>query len=129
MNAIRSVIDRLPFRWLLGIAIAYTIALVVGTHLPADVPPPAIFDYDKIIHFLAYFGLGVLWICVMHRWAVNPRYVGRRLVLAGVPWIIADELLQIPVGRHCDVFDMLADLLGLGCAWLVCRGIFGEHSV
>ena len=53
---------------------------------------------------------------------LTPRRAGLVLMVVAV-YGAADELLQIPVGRHADLYDWLADcagaLIGLGLLWTV----------
>lgn len=95
--------------WLLA---CYWIALFVGTHTPRAVPLPEVRNADKVAHLVAYFGLAML--CALYaalRWGTRR---GHALKIAGILAVYAalDELLQIPVGRTCDVMDWLADMTG-----------------
>lgn len=104
---------------LVGLALAvYWIALFVGTHIPLPEFEELPKSSDKAMHFAAYAGLSFLiglWISARRALTVRI-YV---LVFAAtVVYAVLDELLQIPVGRSCDVLDILADwagsLIGLG---------------
>lgn len=115
-------------RWaprLAGLALAvYWIALFVGTHIPVNVQ--FVWSWtDKLIHGGAYFGLAAL----LTAWSVLSGKSWRPWVIAAAlsAYGIADELLQIPVGRHADVSDWLADTLGavtgVGVAWSLLKSL------
>ena len=95
-------------RYLLGWLLAlYWIALFMGTHSP--VPPSEVAlpeGSDKLIHFVAYFGLA----CLLGLFRGTQKWASSFAIIAVFAMI--DELLQIPVGRSCDVADGLADWLG-----------------
>lgn len=99
-----------------GFVAAYWIAMFVGTHIPN---PEAIIGpevSDKLLHFVAYFGLASLLIgrrrLLASQWP-TPRQLSRLLILVGV-YAAVDELLQLVPGinRHADVWDALADGAG-----------------
>ena len=108
------------------VLIAYWCLMFVGTHVP-KVPDALEQVSDKTLHFLAYCGLSVLLVIDA---AARRRVTGRLLIgfaaLCAV-YGIADELLQIPVGRSADVRDWLADMRGVatGMAVIVVAGWFG----
>jgi VanZ family protein len=97
----------------------YAVTLAVTTHLPG-VRVPSKFEYtDKIIHLSAFAGLTVL---------VSLALRPRRLWLAGLALMAyagADEWTQQFFQRNTDVFDWIADSIGiwvaLGLVWLVRR--------
>lgn len=96
---------------------AYWLACFIATHLP-KVPSAVEAVSDKTWHFVAYSILSVLL-----AWALSRRYRGVFYHSGVVMGIIAvygviDEVLQIPVGRHCDLHDWMADMIGAicGCA-------------
>ena len=100
----------------------FWLALFVGTHLPKV---PSVFHRtsDKTLHFLAYCGLGLLlmWVRPGSRpWWKHSIGVFVTVAVYGA----IDELLQIPVGRICDVQDWLADMLGCALAVVVSGGIY-----
>lgn len=111
----------------------YWIALFIGTHVPLDSIPEGIQPSDKLMHFLAYAGLNVLfgcWVATRHSfgwiWAVG-------MLLLSAVYGAADELLQIPVGRQCALDDWIADVLGSIMGLAIFTGILaylrrGERS-
>ncbi|MDX1963329.1 MAG: VanZ family protein [Pirellulales bacterium] len=82
-------------------------------------------DEDKVLHFLAYGGLGLIagawW-----SWGRMPT-LAQFLALGGIliAYAALDEITQIPVGRHADVVDWLFDVAGiisgLLVVWLIWR--------
>lgn len=109
----RGTVTRPPrSRRLLGFTlICYWIALFVSTHVPL---PESTFpgQSDKLAHFAAYALLAFLfglWVSSLQRMrARNYVFVFALMAAYG----IVDELLQTPVGRDTDRYDMLADCIG-----------------
>jgi VanZ family protein len=98
----------------------YWLALFLGTHVPVSLKTGP--GGDKVLHFLAYTGLAFLMALVIggHR----PTWRAFALVLvATLAYGGFDEFSQLLVGRHCDVWDFVADflgtLLGLFAYWVV----------
>ncbi|MBI3837602.1 MAG: VanZ family protein [Planctomycetia bacterium] len=90
----------------------YSLALVVGTHIPN--PPEVIMSgpSDKSLHLAAYAGLAFL---VSLNWFLRQALGWRqRIAILGLLAVFGavDEITQIPVGRECDVFDWTADVAG-----------------
>ena len=91
-----------------------TILVVAACYVPApEVPGPDLPQADKLLHVVAFLGIGLAW-----------RLAGltaRRVLLVGVMLILVTELGQavLPTGRSADVFDGLADALGLGLGLLL----------
>ena len=115
-----TVPHRRRLTYLLAIAlVCYWLIAFAGTHIPipAGVIPRG--GGDKVLHFGGYTILASLlmglrasrgpfgWRSVFVRWAV--------LALYGA----FDEVTQRLVGRHADVADWCADLLGSLCGLLL----------
>lgn len=104
-----------PFRaWCIAGAALFWVAMFIGTHIPKV--PDALQDVsDKTMHFVAYGGLAFLLALTS---AAFQQVSWRRYL-----WVLAiasaygvlDEVLQIPVGRHADVQDWIADTTGAVC--------------
>ena len=81
---------------------------------------------DKVLHFLAYGGLALL----LGIWRGPERWMSSFAIIA--VYAVVDELLQIPVGRSCEVADGVADWLGATAggllAWAVSRRFAGKAS-
>lgn len=117
------LLTRVRARWVGVVLVIYWVQLFVLMHIPLprglDVRP----GMDKLVHFGAYTGLAFLlglWILAYTRDKPGRRWKYQVLAIVGLLlWAIVDELLQIPVNRSADVYDCLADWLG------VVAGFFG----
>lgn len=86
------------------------IALVVWGELAQDQTAMQIeaLAWDKALHFIAYFGLSGLGCLALKEW--------RRVLVGAVSLILfagALEIVQGWVGRDMDIFDELANTLGV----------------
>ncbi|TWT88174.1 VanZ like family protein [Pseudobythopirellula maris] len=98
----------------------YWIAMLVGTHLPAQAPKTNQLVSDKPIHFVAFFGLTLLLVA----WRRARRgTLGVGTIAAAVVVVLVygafDELTQPLFGRVCDLADWLSDTGGAGAAALL----------
>jgi VanZ family protein len=102
-----------PWCWAAHLVLAgYWLMLFGATHYPRVALPTAVPYVDKVAHFVAYGLLSLFYFT-----AANVRHSLRKadfvrgwLVLAS--YGVADELLQIPVGRSCELLDWVADISG-----------------
>jgi VanZ family protein len=101
----------------LAALLGYWGLLFVATHYPRpeQITPQV---SDKFLHFAAYAVLALL--CVL-------ALLARRALRRWDPWVLLgalaaygalDELLQIPVNRHCDLNDWIADMGGVASVLL-----------
>ncbi len=100
-----TVRRRLPaVLWTLGLLAS---CLVPGVYVP-NVP---ILSVDKLVHIGLFLVFGLLWLAL---------YPARRgaVVVWGLGLAVAIEVLQqtLPIGRSGEVFDAVADALGLALA-------------
>ena len=114
----------LPRRRPTLVLLVYWLLAVVATHTPPfrthgpDEPPGL--PWDKLFHFFGYATLAWLLMNALTR----RRRLGVSLLLAigcVAVYGVVDELTQPPFGRHADVWDYAADLLGLAFglgAWM-----------
>ena len=91
---------------------AYWCLLFTATHIP-KVPGVRLQHADKVFHMVAYTGLAFLL-----AWAIPtiPRYRMLNVLMAGLfatTYGIFDEFSQIPFGRQADIFDWVADSIGV----------------
>ena len=105
----KSLKDRAPT----FVLAAYWIALVIGTHLPADQMPNTFSTADKALHIVAYAGLTILLAFTIYRTA--PIKFWEFYLFFGLSLFGAlDEYTQGFVGRMPDVLDWVADVFGIG---------------
>jgi len=100
----------------LAALLAYTLVLVVGTHMPH--PPQELAELagsDKRLHFAAYFVLAGLAAANL---ALRGWFHWRAILTlaCGLATFAAlDEITQPWVGREADLRDWLADQFGMVC--------------
>ncbi len=98
---------------LLVVAISYTIALIVLSliNIP-DIPDLGSTFDDKILHFVAYFILAIIWITYVKPLQSKATY--NKVLIATVALGTLLEVLQLVLNpnRSFDVLDMLANALG-----------------
>lgn len=93
-----------------------TLAIVVGSLLPAPQVEPLFFLSDKLIHALAY-GITFCSFGLFYHYNLYSLIVAR-LVAMGV----AIEIAQGASGlRQFDVFDVVANAVGLLIGWALMR--------
>lgn len=100
----------LPLRVVAILIIVALLALLLGPGTPIE---QNVIGLDKVAHFFA-FGL-VLWAFGV----LFPRRSRIQLAVAAVLFGALTEVLQGMVGRDADLFDLLADSLGIATALLV----------
>lgn len=100
-------------------AVGWTIVLFIGCSLPGNGLPDLSSGRDKWVHVEIFMLFGLLW-------RLNGRSVWW-VLLAGTVYGILIELWQgiMPIGRSCDVYDAVADcvgvVMGIALAWVVTR--------
>lgn len=109
-------------RWvILPLLVLYWTALFTATHLPPR-DAPSVGVPDKLLHFLAYGGLGFLLVLSATTFRpLRPRAFAALLAILAIYGIL-DELLQSVVARTPELFDWLADLAG-GLAGMLAAGL------
>lgn len=109
ITSLKSIKDRAPML----VLAAYWLALVIGTHLPADQVPYGFSAIDKSVHFVAYAGLTILLAFTIYR--MRPVKHWEIYLFIGLSLFGAlDEYTQGFVGRMPDVLDWIADIFGIG---------------
>ncbi len=111
--------------------VCYWSALFVATHIP-KVPSSVAHVSDKLMHYLAYSGLAFLLAAAFTtRWQFRPAHYVTLFSVVAI-YGIADELIQIPVGRTAEVADWIADITGAACglaAFAIVRYFVGKSRV
>ncbi len=108
------------------ILIAIGWCLVGGIWWLSLTPQPPHVDFensDKVGHFLAYGGV-MFWFCLVYR---RP-YTRLAYALALIAMGIAIEYIQRWTGyRSFEVYDMVADALGVLLGWAVALAVPWTH--
>ncbi|MDA0834545.1 MAG: VanZ family protein [Planctomycetota bacterium] len=104
----------------------YWLVLFIGTHvqIPSEVNQVLQEGNDKLIHAGMYALLAILWgtwRSTLTTWTWRETVHG---IIILALYGMADELLQIPVGRNGDFADWLADCFGLCTGFIICGSIF-----
>jgi VanZ family protein len=111
-----------PRVWLAALVVYWTILFVAThwPHWPNDMPMLAGGYVDKILHFAAFGLLALLmvWVVQLHGIRLTTRTLFVLWIVIAV-YGMADELLQLPVGRSCHFYDWLADVVGAASAMWV----------
>jgi hypothetical protein len=121
-------VSRRVAAWLaLGCVSGAAMALASWLLIAPDQSKGFLFDFpykDKVFHILAFGGLTAPAVLVlparyMWFWIAHMGALG-----AGI------EVAQIyaGTGRSASVLDFLADCVGIGAAWLVCRRLRSEEA-
>ena len=109
----RMIAPLIRYHKALGILLAcYWGLWFLGTHLPLPSHGEFPKHSDKGMHLIAYAGLSfllLLWISTIRK--LEFRHFVMVFTVTAL-YAAADELLQIPVNRTCDIYDALADCLG-----------------
>ena len=89
-----------------------SIVIITAVLIPGgNLPDVSIGGYDKLVHL----GMFLVWaLAVQYDFGTEP--VARRVIflVAGLVFSTVTEVLQIVVeGRSFDVYDMIADMIGL----------------
>ncbi|MBI1805348.1 MAG: VanZ family protein [Ignavibacteriae bacterium] len=98
-------------------AILWAMLIFIGSSIPAKAfPMLKIFDFDKLIHVVIFFGFGTLVYRALAPSIGNPTFSWRRAIVAILvvgAYGILDEFHQSFVpGRTPDIWDATADTIG-----------------
>tara|TARA_B100000945_G_scaffold159034_1_gene127723 strand:- start:1683 stop:2006 length:324 start_codon:yes stop_codon:yes gene_type:complete len=83
------------------------IIFLLSSTPPSVVSSIQIYGLDKIIHFVEYFILGIIF-----RYSINKLLSKYYFLVILIP-IIDEFIIQNYSGRNVDVFDFIANILGL----------------
>lgn len=102
-----------------------SLLIIIAVTLPGrKLPDVHIGGYDKLVHMAMFF----LWALAVHfDFNIEKRAHILFFLGAGVLFSVLTELLQIMVeGRSFDVYDMLADFVGLATGLLIGKPLIRE---
>ena len=105
------------FLWFQFPAIAWAIAIFVQSSLSYIQAPDLGFNFqDKVAHIVEYaiFGFFIRRALVFQNNEFIQKYANHLTLLIGSLYAVSDEIHQAFVpGRHADVGDVIADILGI----------------
>ena len=101
-------------RYISKITVYYTLFLIILSLIPVPdlgFPKFQLFEIDKLVHFVMYFSLTILW-CLASENFYKSNF---KLLLFTIFFGIALEIFQhiLPFGRYFDLADLLANSLGV----------------
>ena len=107
----RTWLDR---RYISKIAVFYTLCLIIFSLIPVPdlgFPKFQLFEIDKVVHFVMYFSLTMLW-CFASKNFYRSNF---KLLLFAIFFGFVLEIFQhmLPFGRYFDLVDLLANSLGV----------------
>ncbi len=95
--------------------IVYCLLIFIQSSYPSPEQLPRVTHLDKLLHFVAYAGLGVLWLRAFKTLDMrnNPRLIITLSILLSSVYGISDEIHQhfVPY-RNADVVDAVMDIIG-----------------
>jgi VanZ family protein len=106
----------------------YWITLLLATHVPVPSSAVSVPGADKVAHFVGYGVLGLLatlWITLRRPLSVRLTLL---IIVCLAAYAAVDELLQIPVGRSCDIADWKWDVIGGSVGALLIALVSRLHS-
>lgn len=94
-----------------GLAIAWTIIILIGCTWPGSGVPHEMSTNDKLMHVVIFVPFSALWMLAGRGLLGRPAWV----LLAGVLYGALIEIIQasLPIGRNGDVQDVIADSVGV----------------
>ena len=98
--------------------IVYCLAIYIQSDLPASEHIPSFEFSDKVLHFLAYFVMGILFYRAYQTLRIkgDPRMLILLSVLSASLYGISDEIHQYYVPfRDASILDAVANMLGAVC--------------
>ena len=121
---------------LIYLAIGYTLLLTIGSLIDTGNVVTTPTNFDKILHLVAYFGLGLLWMI----WFIFKKPADKKrlripslilIALLAVVYGISIEILQgvLTSYRTADMWDILANTIGAGLALPVVLLLINKSSM
>lgn len=97
----------------------WSILILIGLSLPgSSLPDSSLLEFDKVIHFILFFVLTILWLSAISHGKVGPGLAVLTFMLA---FSVLSELYQewLPFGRTADLMDSAADAFGAMSGFLL----------
>jgi len=94
------------------------IIFLLSSTPPSMVSSIQIYGLDKIIHFIEYFILGTIY-----RYSINQLLSKYYFLIILIP-IIDEFIIQDYSGRNVDIFDFIANILGLIFGIIISKAFF-----
>ncbi|GAA0871481.1 hypothetical protein GCM10009117_06270 [Gangjinia marincola] len=95
----------------IAVAVGYTTLLTIASLISISGIPAAHTAYaDKLFHIGAYFVLSFLWMFIVHS-TLKITFIALLIITYGI--IIEFLQQQFTVDRSLDLYDMLANLIGV----------------
>ena len=101
-------------KYIAKIAVYYSLFLIILSLIPVPdlgLPKFQLFEIDKLVHFIMYFSLTMLW-CFASENFYRSNF---KLILFAIFFGFVLEIFQhiLPFGRYFDLGDLLANSLGV----------------
>ena len=109
------------------VAIFLTIAITVGSLISVKnvIELPNIHFFDKFLHFSAYFLLTLSWLIAFSNKLTQQKKVVIIVITVFIYGIIIEALQgTLTTYRQADLFDLFANFIGIGIAWVFFTFIF-----
>jgi VanZ family protein len=117
-------------------AVGYTVLLTIGSLINTGEVVETPNNFDKVVHLVAYFGLGFLWmIWFIYKKPEDTKRQGIQrliiIVVLAVVYGIGIEVLQgvLTSYRIADRWDILANTIGAGLALPVVLLLINKSSM
>ena len=110
------------------IAIFFTICIIIVSIIPLPELQKKIFNLnDKLIHVLVYIIISGLWIKVGFD---ENLYLLNKYIYMVVGIGFFSEVFQgiLPINRHFEIFDILANLIGITISILIAHALFYKNN-
>ena len=108
----------------LGASLLYSATLLIACLMPAPAVILTKDNSDKVLHGSAYFVFTLLWFSYFYLFYLknkNTRFVVGVTLLLALSYGMIIEVMQgtLTSYRSADVFDMLANVIGISVAFLL----------
>lgn len=110
------------------IALLLTIAVIVGSFLPAKTASSAVLVSDKLLHTTAYFFITFFWLQSIISLSQNKKIkVSVAIFLLGITIEILQEILT--KSRHSEALDVVANSIGIVVAYFMVTLFFQKNAI